>query len=245
MKCPKCGNENPEYVPSCGQCGESVGDRSSEAKPMRAKPRFPAKERSRRSVLISYFTLGFFALLLIRLIAYGGDVSDVAFLAIIAALAIMPFLTSRYRRHQDSRRSVDYPKHVASSNQKEPLKATLHRSLIRIESNWTKRCEGMPGRLARLFRRGNQVIGFGTENERVALILNWDRRVTLSDGNLSRHDFDLDGPEEEMIMMLENARDIRSIPGSIRVRMRGRDTRPEVDYIVRDSTAKLLRILFR
>ena len=245
MKCQKCGNENPEYVSYCGQCGESVGEKPSEVKPTNVKREFPVQGRSRRSVLVRYFALGFFAYLLIKLVTSGGDVFDIAFLAMIAALVIMPFLVSRYRRRQDSLRSVDYPRHMISPSQKEPLKATLHRSLIRIEGNWTKRCEGVPGRLARLFRRGDQVIGFGTENERVTLTLSWDRRVTLSDSGLSKHDFDLDGPEEEMIMMLENARDIRSVPSSIRVRMRGRDPRPEFDYVVRDTIAKLLRILFR
>lgn len=208
-------------------------------------PRPSAHGRSRRYILSSLLTIITVTFLLIRVIVYGGDSVEIGVLTVIAALAVVPFLISRRRRHHDAQRSADCPKYRPTGNETEPLKSTLHRSLIRIEGNWTERCEGMPGRLARLFRRGSQVIGFGTENELVTLILSWDCRVTLSDGGLSKHDIDLDGPGEEMLMMLENARDIRSIPGSIRVRMRGRDPRPEVDYLARDTVAKLLRTLFR
>ena len=245
MECPKCGAENAEHVAYCGKCGESVRDWPAEAKPSNAKPRFQMHGGPRRSVLTRFAFIVFFAFLLIRLIVYGGGVFDLAFPAIIIVLAIMPFLLSRRRKRQDSQRSAYYPKHVTVRNGKEPLKATLHSSLVRIEGNWIKRCQSTSGRLARLFRRGNQVIGFGTENERVTLTLSQDGRVTLTDGGFSKHDFDLDGPEEEMLVMLENARDIRSVPGTIRVRMRGRDVRPEVDYVVRDTVAKMLRMLFR
>jgi len=245
MKCPKCGAENAEHVAYCGKCGESVRDWPAEAKPSNAMPRFPMHGKSRRGVLTRLPFIVLSAFLLIRLIVYGGDAIDIAFPAIIIALAIIPFLLSRRRKHQDSQRSAGYPKHVTAGNGKEPMKVTLNRSLVRIEGNWIKRCQSTSGRLARLFRRGDQVIGFGTENERVTLTLSQDGRVTLTDGGFSKHDFDLDGPEEEMLVMLENARDIRSVPGSIRVRMRGRDVRLEVDYVVRDTVAKMLRMLFR
>ena len=212
---------------------------------MKSKARSPVHGRSRRDILSSLFTIIVFTFVVIQVIVHGGDGVDTLVLALVAALAVVPFLISRYRRRRDAEGSVDYPKYRHTGNEAEPLKSTLHRSLIRIESNWTERCEGLPGRLARLFRRRSQVIGFGTENEHVALVLSWDCRVTLCDGGLSKHDIDLDGPEEEMLVLLENARDVRSIPGSIRVRGRGRDPRPEVDYMVRDTVAKLLRTLFR
>jgi len=178
------------------------------------------------------------------MIVFGGGIYDIALLAMIASLAIVPYLISRHRRSQDALLHGHALRRSSARNEREPLKGFLHRNLVRIESNWAKRCESLPGRLARLLRRRNQVIGFGTEREQVALLLSWDRRVSLTSGDLLRHDIDLDGLEEEMLTLLENARDIRSIPSSITVRVRGRAPPSHVDYAVRDSAAKMLRTIF-
>lgn len=212
---------------------------------MNAEEQSPPQTQPRRRTLSRLLTAFLLASLLIRVVVYGGDSLDIVLVAIIATFAVVPYLISRHRRNQDRHLSAHRLKRSTTGNEREPLKGVFHRNLVRIEGNWIKRCEGMPGRLARLLRRRSQVIGFATENERVELTLSWDGRVTLSDGSLSRHDIDLRGPQEQMLVLLENAQDIRSIPDSIMVRVRGRDPPLEADYAVRDGIAKTLRTLFR
>jgi hypothetical protein len=243
MRCPECGWENAEYVAYCGQCGADIKDSPTTKRVMTSATVPSPQTRSGWRVLGSLFTIIVLAFLLMRIAVFGGNVFDMLLLAIMAT--IVPYLVFRHRRNQDKRLSAHRLKPSVAKDDRDPLKGALNRNLVRIEGNWMRRCEGAHGRVARLFRRKRQVIGFGTEREQVALILNWDSSVSLTDGIDSRHDLDLDGPEEEMLILLENAKDTRITPSSIRVRMRERNSRPDIDYVVRDAAAKMLRILFK
>lgn len=244
MKCPRCGWENAEYVAYCGHCGESVINGSVGTRTLSAEARVPIQGRTRRSISASIFSIVILVLLLIRIIMFGGGIFDIALIAIMTSLAIVPYLISRHRRNQEALLSAHPLKHLSARHEREPLKGVLHDHLVRIEGNWIKKCESFSGRLARWLRRRDQAIGFSTEREQVTLVLSWDRRISLTSNDPSRHDIDMEGSEEGMLALLENARDIRSIPSSIRVRVRGRDPPPQVDYAVRDGAAKMLRTIF-
>ncbi len=186
-------------------------------------------------------------LVMVRLLLFDRDVvvTDIAITIGTFALAIAMFVIVSRNRREDDARIESSPSTSSSRGEDTPLKSFLHRNNVRMESNWWKKMNSTPpGRFARFMGKKGTIIGFSTENENVTLTMTMDGRVRVGNDSLARHDFDIYGPEDHMLIMLRNAKSIRSIPGSMRVKLRGREVRPEIEAFVTDGITTTLRILF-
>ena len=96
-------------------------------------------------------------------------------------------------------------------------------------------------------------MGFKTENEEVTITIPPDDHAFVGDDCESKHNLDFEGPEKDLLAMLEHGADIPSIPDSIRIRIGGRDLpqgigfgmSPMSEQVVRDTAAKRLRRLLK
>jgi hypothetical protein len=94
--------------------------------------------------------------------------------------------------------------------------------------------------------RKSFVLGFKTENEDLTLTFTKDNIVLLGDDKSSTHNIDFEGPEEQILAMLSDGGNLRSIPDSIRVRLGGREFPEDMlgtGKMARDTAAKKLRSL--
>lgn len=142
---------------------------------------------------------------------------------------------------------------LAANREGDLIKRKLSSILVRIEDNWREFAESPGGRIA-FARRRTFVMGFKTENEEVTITIPPDGHAFLGDDYLSTHNLDFEGPEKDLLALLEYGRDIPSIPDSISVKLGGRDSPPSIGFgimspitrqVLRDTAAKKWRSLLK
>lgn len=204
----------------------------------------PGSKRGAFRALMSALATLFMILFAIRFSIFGGGLFDFAMVLLFTLAIGVQVLYPWYRRRKEARSKDEHLVRPRATNVDDPLKDVLNRNLVRIDDNWSRRCQTLWGRITRPLRK-DQAVVFVTGSENVALVLAKDGRATLEDYHMSKRTIELEGPEYDMLTMLENARDIRSVPGPIGIRVRGREVdRADIDYMLRDSVAKTLRTLF-
>ncbi len=185
------------------------------------------------------------ALVTVRLLIHERDVADAAIILGIFALSITLFVIVSHKRHLEDVRIRSDSATSSSNRENLPIISFLNRSNVRMESNWWKKMNSTPpGRFARIIGKKGSTIGFSTENENVTLTMTMDGKVRVGNESQLKHDFDIHGPEDHMLIMLQNAKHIHSIPSSMRITMRGKEVQPEVEVFAAQAIATTLRVLF-
>jgi hypothetical protein len=127
------------------------------------------------------------------------------------------------------------------------IESILSRNLLRIEENVRKWRE--KGFLAR-FRgptRRPQIIMFTSEVEKVVLIIDSEGHASVSKTPPSKPGIELSGPHESFLSMFEDERNLRGIPGSISIHIRGSELPMHdemTEILMREVVEKVLRSLF-
>ena len=123
------------------------------------------------------------------------------------------------------------------------IESILSRNLLRIEDNAARKRRGLVGKLrGRFWRSGTLVLK--SEFEEVTLSIDDEGRASVSKGRPIEQSIELLGPHEPFMEMFKDERHIGSIPGSIVVRVGGRELPDEMSQrMFRDGIARLLRAL--
>jgi len=124
------------------------------------------------------------------------------------------------------------------------IESILSRNILRIEENAAKKRRGALGKFRGAFWRSGTLV-FKSEREEVTLSIDREGHASVNRGMPPNPGFELMGPHDSFLTMFSDERNVRSIPGSIVIRLGGRELPDEMSQrMFREGIERLLRALF-
>jgi hypothetical protein len=124
------------------------------------------------------------------------------------------------------------------------IESILSRNILRIEENAAKKRSGALGKFRGAFWRSGTLV-FKSECETVTLGIDDEGHASVNKGMPPNPGFELVGPHDSFLTMFGDERNVRSIPGSIIIRLGGRELPDETSQrMFRKGIERLLRALF-